>query len=86
MEKMFSSMMAGFTKGMSDEDKKKMMDFGERMAGMCSCTTLKQMSEEEKKAMKEKMMSFCRGKMETMSGFFKKTGSQTEKTNKQENT
>ena len=38
------------------------------------------MSEEEKKAMMEKMMSFCSGKMEMMSSFFKKMGSQTEKT------
>jgi hypothetical protein len=92
MKKMFSTMMEGFTKGMSEEDKKKMMACGEQMAGMCSCVNGKDMSGEEKKAMKERMMSFCGGKMEKMStdqrvtsGFFKKTGSQTEKTDKPEN-
>jgi hypothetical protein len=38
------------------------------------------MSEEEKKAMMEKMMSFCNGKMEKMSDFFKKMCSQADKT------
>ena len=65
MEKMFSSMMAGFMKGMSENDKKKMMACGEKMAAMCSCINRKDMSEEEKKAMIEKMMSFCNSKMET---------------------
>jgi hypothetical protein len=84
MEKMFSSMMAGFTKGMSEEEKKKVMDFGERMAGMCSCTTRKEMPEEEKKALKEKMMACCGGAKEMMSAFFKKTGSQPEGAEKSE--
>jgi hypothetical protein len=61
------------------------MACGERMAGMCSCVNGKDMSEEEKKAMMEKMMSFCSGKMEMMSSFFKKMGSQTEKKDKPEN-
>ncbi len=56
MEKMFSSFMAEFMKGLSEDDKKRMM---EKMAGMCSCMNMKDMSEEEKKAMMEKMMSFC---------------------------
>jgi len=92
MEKMFSTMMEGFMKDMSEEDKKKMKDFGEKMAGMCPCMTGKEMSgdqrinlREEKKAMAERMMTFCSGKMEKMSSFFKKTGSQTEKTDKPEN-
>ncbi|MCJ7664032.1 MAG: hypothetical protein MUO24_07295 [Desulfobacterales bacterium] len=85
MKKMFSTMMEGFTKGMSEEDKKKMMACGEQMAGMCSCVNGKDMSGEEKKAMKERMMSFCSGTKEMMSSFFKKTGSQTEKTDKPEN-
>ena len=77
MKKIFSSMMEGFAKemsGMSEEDKKRMMACGERMASMCSCMTGKEMSgdqrinlREEKKAMKERMMSFCGGKMEMMS-------------------
>ena len=33
MEKMFSSIMAGFMKGMSEDDKKRMMACGEKMAG-----------------------------------------------------
>jgi hypothetical protein len=85
MEKMFSSIMAGFMKGMSEDDKKKMMACGEKMAAMCSCMNRKDMSEEEKKAMMEKMMSFGSDKMERMSDFFKKMGSQTEKTDKPEN-
>ena len=83
MKKMFSSMMAGFTKGMSEEDKKKMKDFGERMAGMCSCMTGKEMTEEEKKAMAEQM-TCCGGTKEMMSTFFKKMGSQPEGAEKSE--
>ena len=85
MEKMFTTMMEGFMKGMSEDDKKRMMACGERMAAMCPCVNGKDMPEEEKKAMKEKMMSFCSSKMEMMSTFFKKTGSQTEQTVKSEN-
>jgi hypothetical protein len=85
MKKMFSSMMAGFTKGMpkvilrsSEEDKKKMREFGEQMAGMCSCMTGKEMSDEEKKAMAGRMTACCGNAKEMMSGFFKKTGSEPE--------
>ncbi len=78
MEEMFSSMMAGFMKGMSENDKKRMMACGEKMRAMCSCSNWKDMSEEEKKAMMEKIMSFCNSKMETMSAFFKKMGLQPE--------
>jgi len=80
MEEMFSSMMAGFMKGMSENDKKRMMACGEKMAAMCSCINWKDMSEEEKKAMMEKMMSFCSSKMETMSTFFKGMGLKPEQT------
>jgi hypothetical protein len=76
--------MAGFMKGMSDDDRKKMLACGEKMAAMCSCVNWKDMPEEEKKAMMEKMMSFCSGKMERMSDFFKKMDSQTEKTGRSE--
>jgi len=100
MEKMFSSIMEGFTKGMSEDDKKRMMAYGERMAALCPCVNGKDMSDdqrvtgqratfgfgEEKKATAEKMMSFCGGKIEMMSSFFKKMGSQSEKTDKPENT
>ncbi len=84
MKKMFSSMMAGFTKGMPEEDKKKMMDFGKRMAGMCSCMNGKEMSAEEKKAMAERVMTCCGGAKEMMSAFFKKTGSQPDEAEKSE--
>jgi hypothetical protein len=86
MEKMFSSMMEGFMKGMSEEDKKRMMTRGERMVALCPCVNGKDMfgSGGEKKAMKEKMMSFCSGKMEMMSSFFKKMGSQPERADKSE--
>ena len=85
MKKMFTSMMAEFMKGMSEDDKKRMMACGEKMAGMCSCMNMKDMSEEEKKAMMEKMMSFCSSKMEMMSTFFNKMGSQPEKPSSSEN-
>ena len=75
MEKLFGSIMSGFMKGMSENDKKRMMACGEKMAAMCSGINRKDMSEEEKKAMMEKMMSFCSSKMETLSTFFKKMGS-----------
>ena len=78
MEGMFSSMIEGFMEGMSENDKKKMMACGEKMAAMCSCVNWKGMSEEQKKAMMEKMTSFCNSKMEAMSGFFKKMGLQPE--------
>jgi len=80
MEKIFGSIMAGFMKGISENDKKKMMACGENMAAMCSSINMKDMSEEEKKAIMEKMMSFCSCKMEMMSTFFKKMGSQPEQT------
>ena len=82
MKKMFSTMMEGFTKGMSEEDKKKMKDLEERMTGMCSCMPGKEMTEEEKKAMAERMMTCCGGTKEMMSTFFKKTGSQPDEADK----
>jgi hypothetical protein len=68
--------MSEFMKGISENDKKRMMACGEKMASMCPCLKMKEMSEEEKKAMMERMMSFCGSKMEMMSSFFKKTDSQ----------
>jgi len=84
MEKTFASIMSEFMKGISEDDKKKMMSFGEKMASMCPCMKMKEMSEEEKKAMMEKMMSFCGSKMEMMSSFFKKTGLRPEGAEKAE--
>ena len=85
MEEMFSSMMAGFMKGMSENDKKRMMACGEKVAAMCPCVNWKEISEEQKKAMMEKMMSFCNGKMEDMSAFFKKMGLQPEQKDTSQN-
>ncbi len=84
MEKTFSTIMSEFMKGISEDDKKKMMACKEKMASMCPCPKMKEMSEEEKKAMMEKMMSFCGDKMEMMSSFFKKMGSQPEGAEKSE--
>jgi hypothetical protein len=98
MKKMFSSMMERFANGqratsggMSEEDKKKMRDFREKMGGMCPCMTGKEMSgnqridlREEKKAMAEQMMACCGGARVMMSSFFKKTSSQTDETKKPE--
>jgi len=86
MEKMFSSMMTGFMKGLSENDREKMTACGEMMSAMCPCLSMKDMSEEDKKAMREKMMSFCSSKMETMSTFFKKRGLQPEQTGQREKT
>ncbi len=57
MEKTFSSIMSEFMKGISEDDRKKMMARGEKMASMCPCIKMKEMSAEGKKAMMEKMMS-----------------------------
>ena len=67
MEKMFGSMIHGFFNNMSEEDKDKMKSCIEGMVEMCPCSNMKDMSEEDKKAMMEKMKSFCGGKMGTMS-------------------
>jgi hypothetical protein len=80
MEKRFSSIMSEFMKGISRDDKKKMTACLEKMASMCPCLKMNEMSEEEKKAMMEKMMSFCGSKMETMSSFLKQMGSEREQT------
>lgn len=84
MEKTFSAIMSEFMKGISEDDKKKMMACREKMASMCSCLKMEEMPEEEKKAMMEKMMSFCGSKMEMMSSFFKKMGSQPQGAEKAE--
>ena len=68
METMFGKMMEGCMKGMSEEDRKRMM---EKMAAMCPCTC-KDLSEEDRKAIKDKMMAFCGGKMEMLSACFSK--------------
>jgi hypothetical protein len=75
METMFGKMMEGCMQGVSEEDKKKMMACGEKMAAMFSGTGMKDMTEERKKAMREKMMACCGSKMDLMSACFKKADS-----------
>lgn len=74
MEKMFSSMMQGFFNGMSEEDKEKMKACCDKMVAMCPCGTTKDIPEEDKQAMMEKMKSFCGGKMGMMSAFIRGAG------------
>jgi hypothetical protein len=72
MEATFMGMMEGCMKGMTEEERKKMIAFcGEKMAAVCPCMGTKG-TDEEKKAMMEKMIAFCGGKMEKMSACFGK--------------
>jgi hypothetical protein len=80
MEKIFSKMMEGCMKGMSEEDKKKLTACGEKMAAMFSSMEMKKMTEDGKKAMREKMMACCESKMEKMSVCFKKKDSKSDQT------
>jgi hypothetical protein len=50
------------------------------MAAMFSSMVMKDMTEDRKKAMREKMMACCGSKMEQMSACFKKTGSTSDQT------
>ncbi len=56
MEKEFSKMMEGCMKGVSEEDKKKMIA---KFAAKCPCFG-KEMSEDDKMAMKEKTSAFLK--------------------------
>jgi hypothetical protein len=76
MEKMLEQMMQGFLSGMTENDKQKMKDCCAKMAAMCPCGTIKDMPEEDKKAMMEKMKSFCGDKMGMMSSFVQSAGLQ----------
>jgi hypothetical protein len=64
MEKMFGPMMQGFMSSMSNEDKNKMKACFEKMTAMCPCCNMKDMPEEDKKAMMEKMKSCCGSMMD----------------------
>jgi uncharacterized membrane protein YbaN (DUF454 family) len=75
MEKMFGPMMQEFFSRKSEEDKQKIKACFETMSAMCPCSNLKGMSEEDKKAMMEKMQSFCGDKMGMMSSFVQCAGS-----------
>lgn len=74
MEKMFGGMMKGFLNGMSEEDKEKMKACCEKMVATCPCGNMKDMPEEEKQAMMEKMRSCCGDKMGMMSAFVQGAG------------
>lgn len=69
METMFGKMMEGCMKGMSEEDRQRMMV---KMVAMCTCAG-KELSEEDRKAFREKMMAFCGRKMEMLSACFSKS-------------
>jgi hypothetical protein len=75
MEKMFGPMMQGFFNGMSAENKQKMKTCFETMSAMCPCGKMKDMSEEDKRAMMEKIKSFCGSKVGMMSSFVQCAGS-----------
>ena len=85
MEKTFASIMSEFMKGISEDDKERMTACREKMASMCSCLKMKEMSEEGKKAMIGKMRSFCGGGMEMMSSFLKAMSSEREQTGNPKN-
>ncbi len=76
METMFGKMMEGCMKGMSEEDKKRMI---EKMVAMCFCAG-KDRSEEDRKAIQEKMMAFCGNKKEMLSACFSKSCSTADQT------
>ncbi len=59
MEKTFGPMMHGFFHGMEEDEKRKMMACFEKMAVMCPCMDMKDMPEQDKRAVMEKMKSFC---------------------------
>jgi len=76
METMFGKMMEGCLKGISQEDRKRMID---KMVAMCPCAG-KALSGEDRKAIQEKMMGFCGNKMEMLSACFSKSCSTADQT------
>ena len=75
MQKMFGSMMQGFFSNMSAEEKQKLLASFEKMAEMCPCYNMKDMSEKDMGTMMEKMQTFCGSKMGMMSSFSQNAGS-----------
>lgn len=71
MEKIFESKMKEFCSSMLNKDQNSMVSHFEKMAEMCPCMGGKEMPEEDRKKMMEKMMSCCGGMMEKMSACFK---------------
>jgi hypothetical protein len=76
MEKVFGLMMQGFGNSLSEEDKQKMKACCEKMVSIYPCCNMKDMPEEGKTAMMEKMKSFCGDKIGMMSSFIQCAGSQ----------
>lgn len=70
MEKIFESKMKEFCSSMLNKDQNSMVSHFEKMAEMCPCMGGKEMPEEDRKKMMEKMMSCCGGMMEKMSACF----------------
>ena len=71
MDKILGSKMQEFFTNLSKEDQQNMMSRFEKMATMCPCMSGKEIPEEDRKKMMEKMMSCCGGMMEKMSTHFK---------------
>jgi hypothetical protein len=67
MDKMFDRMMKGFCGGLSEEDGRKIKGCFEKMSAMCPCSDMKALTEDDRKALMEKMKSFCGGMMGMMS-------------------
>lgn len=70
MKKLFGQKMKEYFSSSSEEDKKKMMSGFEKMTAMCPCMNMKDMTDDEKKAMMQRMKSCCGDKMEMMSSSF----------------
>ncbi len=68
METMLGKMMEGCMKGMPEEERQRII---EKMAAMCPCTG-HDLSDEARKEIQEKRMSFCGSKMEMLSACFSK--------------
>jgi hypothetical protein len=74
MERMFGPMMQGFFSSISEEDKHQMNACFEKITAMFPFCNMKDMPEENKKAMMEKMKSFCGSNMGMMSSIDKSDG------------
>jgi hypothetical protein len=67
MEKTLGSMMKLFMSSMSADNKQGMNACIEKMSSMCSCLGGKDIPEEDKNALVEKIRSFCCGKTDDVS-------------------
>lgn len=76
MEKAFDHMMNGFFGNVSDANKQKVKICYDKMVALCPCMNMKDVPEDIRKSIKERMKSCCGDKMEMMSSFFNKTNVQ----------